>query len=161
MNESFIVSVHMWHHGLEVAGRPESSSEVLQLAGETNRIEAKPCLSCFERHQPTQLASLASKAVWSASSADVGIRFGLGHVRTVTDLLRWGGGLGSRVGGGSNRESSVPPGAALGPQDGEKVAVSVGKVGWEPGDGVPRVCAGGSCIEHRERLRHRMERAKL
>lgn len=51
------------------------------------------------------------------------------EVKCVHSHICCEGGLGSRVGGGSNRESSVPPGAALGSWDGEKVGVSVVKVG--------------------------------
>lgn len=83
------------------------------------------------------------------------------EVKCVQSQICCEGGLGSRVGGGSNRESSVPPGAALGSWDGEKVGVSVVQVGWGPGDGVPCVCAGRFCIEYRERLRHKMKGAKL
>lgn len=51
------------------------------------------------------------------------------EVKCVQSQICCEGGLGSRVGGGSNRESSVPPGAALGSWDGEKVGVNVVKVG--------------------------------
>lgn len=83
------------------------------------------------------------------------------EVKCLPSQICCEGGLGSTVGGGSNRESSVPPGVALGSWDGEKLGVNIVKVGWGPGDGVPCVCAGGFCIEYRERLLHKMKGAKL